>query len=148
MHIYSFNLWNLYSSDVDNFYVAWCKVKCCIMWKLINNDHNSIILNSPSNIHIILEKRFIKCISSALNGNIICQQFYEQWCSGSGAIPPVPIFQGGAPLQFLFLVNFAYILQKLTFTSIITYSYAVICIKSCISYVKCNALYVTEIFSS
>ena len=43
----------------------------------------------------------------------------KQWCSGSGAtgaIAPVPIFQGGAPLQFLvhlFLVNFAYILQKL-----------------------------------
>ena len=44
-----------------------------------------------------------------------------QWCSGSGAtgaIAPVPIFQGGAPLQFLFLlfpVNFAFILQKLSF---------------------------------
>ena len=42
-----------------------------------------------------------------------------QWCSGggaTGAIAPVPIFQGGAPLQFLvhfFLVNYAYILQKL-----------------------------------
>ena len=41
----------------------------------------------------------------------------SQWCSGSaapGAIAPVPILQGGAPLQFLvhlFLVNFAYILQ-------------------------------------
>ena len=46
---------------------------------------------------------------------------YNQWCSGSGAtgaIAPVPFFQGGAPLQFLFLlfhVNFAYILQKLSF---------------------------------
>ena len=45
----------------------------------------------------------------------------EQWCSGggaTGAIAPVPIFQGGALLQFLyhsFLVNFAYILQKLSF---------------------------------
>ena len=43
-----------------------------------------------------------------------------QWYSGggaTGAIAPVPIFQGGAPLQFLvhlFLVNFAYMLQKLT----------------------------------
>ena len=47
--------------------------------------------------------------------------YYIQWCSGggaTGAIAPVPIFQGGAPLQFLvhlFLVNFAYILQKLAF---------------------------------
>ena len=46
---------------------------------------------------------------------------YDQRCSGggaTGAIAPVPIFQGGAPLQFLFhlfLVNFAYILQKLSF---------------------------------
>ena len=45
----------------------------------------------------------------------------NQWCSGSGAtgaIAPVPIFQGGAPLQFLFhlfLVNFDYILQKLAY---------------------------------
>ena len=44
-----------------------------------------------------------------------------QWCSGggaTGAIAPVPIFQGGAPLQFLFhlfLVNSADILQKLSF---------------------------------
>ena len=55
----------------------------------------------------------------------ICQTLLcttcEQWCSGggaTGAIVPVPIFQGGAPLQFLvhfFLVNFAYILQKLAY---------------------------------
>ena len=44
-----------------------------------------------------------------------------QWCSGggaTGAIAPVPLFQGGAPLQFLFhlfLVNFAYIVHKLIF---------------------------------
>ena len=47
-----------------------------------------------------------------------CCSFYGQWCSGSGAIAPVPIFQGGAPLQFLFhlyIVNFAYVLQKLAF---------------------------------
>ena len=43
----------------------------------------------------------------------------RQWCSGggaTGAIAPVPILQGGAPLQFLFdlfLVNFANILQKI-----------------------------------
>ena len=45
----------------------------------------------------------------------------HQWCSGggaTGAIAPIPIFKGGAPLQFLFhliLVNFTYILQKLSF---------------------------------
>ena len=45
----------------------------------------------------------------------------KQWCSGSGAtgaIALVPLFRGGAPLQFLFdlfLVNVACILKKLTF---------------------------------
>ena len=41
-----------------------------------------------------------------------------QWCGGGGAIAPVSIFQGGAPLQFLihvFLGKFAYIRQKLAF---------------------------------
>ena len=37
---------------------------------------------------------------------------------GTGAIAPVPLFQGGAPLQslfHLFLVNFAYILHEVAF---------------------------------
>ena len=44
------------------------------------------------------------------------RELSTQWCSGSGAtgaIAPVPIFHGEAPLQFLvhlFLDNFAYIL--------------------------------------
>ena len=51
----------------------------------------------------------------------LCSWNECQWCSGggaTGAIAPVPIFQGGAPLQFLFhlfLVNFDYILQKLAY---------------------------------
>ena len=51
----------------------------------------------------------------------LCVAGPNQWCSGSGAtgaIAPVPIFQGGAPLQFLlhlFLINFDYILQKLAY---------------------------------
>ena len=46
---------------------------------------------------------------------------FTQWCSGSGAtgaIAPVPFYQGGAPLQFLFhlfLVYVAYIWHKLAF---------------------------------
>ena len=56
------------------------------------------------------KQQYLKKIASKLS--------FKQWCSGggaTGAIAPVPIFQGGAPLQFLihfFLVNFAYILQK------------------------------------
>ena len=47
----------------------------------------------------------LKCITCPSSPSDI------QWCSGggaTGAIAPVPIFQGGAPLQFLFhlfLVN-------------------------------------------
>ena len=40
----------------------------------------------------------------------------ESGSGATGAIAPVPIFQGGAPLQFLFhlfFVNFVYVLQKL-----------------------------------
>ena len=73
MHMYGCELWNLNSSDVQIFYIAWRKVKRRI-WKLPSTTHNSIIHNITSNIHIILEKRFIKFMHSALNGNIVCRQ--------------------------------------------------------------------------
>ena len=73
MHMYDCELWNLISSDVQKFYIAWCKVKRRI-WKLPSTTHNSIIHNITFNIHIILEKRFIKCMHSALNDNIVCRQ--------------------------------------------------------------------------
>ena len=44
------------------------------IWKLLSTTHNSTIHNITSNIQIILEKRFIKFIHSALNGNIVCRQ--------------------------------------------------------------------------
>ena len=47
-----------------------------------------------------------------------CKTSVGSGVGATGAIAPVPVFQGGAPLQFLvhlFLVNFAYILQKLSF---------------------------------
>ena len=49
---------------------------------------------------------------------------HAQWCSGSGAtgaIVPVPLFQGGVAFQFLFhliFFNFAYIWKKLTYSDI------------------------------
>ena len=73
MHMYGCELWNLNSSDVQKFYIAWRKVKRRI-WKLPSTTHNSIIHNITSNIHIILEKRFIKFMHNALNGNIVCRQ--------------------------------------------------------------------------
>ena len=65
-----------------------------------------------------------------------------QWCSASGAtgaIAPVPIFQGGALFQFLFLlflVIFALILQKLKFDLVNYLVICMLCIKSYISYVN------------
>ena len=73
MHMYGCELWNITDSDVGKFYVAWRKVKRRI-WKLPNTAHNRIIHNIASNIHIILEKRLIKFIHSALNGNEMCKQ--------------------------------------------------------------------------
>ena len=55
MHMYCCELWNLNSSDVQNFYIAWRKVNRRI-WKLPSTTDNSIIHNITSNIHIILEK--------------------------------------------------------------------------------------------
>ena len=71
--MYGCELWNLNSSDVQTFYIAWRKVKRRI-WKLPSTTYNSIIHNITSNIHIILEKRFTKFMHSALNGNIVCRQ--------------------------------------------------------------------------
>ena len=64
-----------------------------------------------------LVKIIVIDVSVRMSKAVVC----TQWCSGgraTGAIAPVPVFQGGSPLQFLvhlFLVNFAYILQKLSF---------------------------------
>ena len=72
MHMYGRELWNITDSDVDKVYVAWRKVKRRI-WKLPNTAHNGIIQSIASNIHIFLEKRLIKFIHSALNGNKTCK---------------------------------------------------------------------------
>ena len=71
--MYGCGLWNITDFGLDKFYVAWRKVKRCI-WKLPNTAHNRIIHNIASNIHIILEKRLINIIHSALNGNDMCRQ--------------------------------------------------------------------------
>ena len=54
-------------------FVAWRKVKHRI-WKLPNTAHNMIIHNIAYNMHIVLEKRLIKFIHSALNSNEMCEQ--------------------------------------------------------------------------
>ena len=72
-HMYGCELWNITDSNVGKFYVAWWKVKRRLC-KLPNTAHNSIIHSIASNIHIILEKRLIKFIHSALNGNEMCKK--------------------------------------------------------------------------
>ena len=42
MHMYGCELWNLNSSDVQRFFIAWRKAKRRI-WKLPSTTHNSII---------------------------------------------------------------------------------------------------------
>ena len=76
------------------------------------------------------------CRSVRLQVKIFCPT-----CSGvvTGAIAPVPIFQGGAPLQFLFLlflVIFALILQKLKLDLVNYLVTCMLCIKSCTSHVN------------
>ena len=85
-----------------------------------------------SKIHFRKNLIFVKNYFDVLSS--IATSSCKQWCSGggaTGAIVPVPLFQGGATLQFLFylfLVNFAYIVQKLIFDLIyIGKLYLVIC---------------------
>ena len=81
-----------------------------------------------------------------LPNNFVHSRVFAITSGATGAIAPVPIFQGGAPLQFLFLlflVIFALILQKLELDLVNYLVRCMLCIKSCISYV--NVCMVTSI---
>ena len=83
--------------------------------------------------------RFLTVFWVLLN-NFVHSRVFAITSGATGAIAPVPIFQGGAPLQFLFLlflVIFALILQKLKLDLV---NYLVICM---LSYV--NVCMVTSI---
>ena len=81
-----------------------------------------------------------------LPNNFVHSRVFAITSGATGAIAPVPIFQGGAPLQFLFLlflVIFALILQKLKLDLVNYLVICMLCIKLCISYV--NVCMVTSI---
>ena len=66
MHMYGSELWNLNCKYVDEFRVAWRKIKRRI-WRLPNRAHNAIVQNLSYNIVDQLETRIIKCIHMCLN---------------------------------------------------------------------------------
>ena len=66
MHMYGSELWNLNWRYVDEFKVAWRKVKRRI-WRLPNNTHNVIIQNLTYNIDDQLDVRMAKFIHMCLN---------------------------------------------------------------------------------
>ena len=73
MHMYGSELWNLNCRYVDEFKVAWRKVKRQI-WRLPSNTHNVIIQNLTYNIDDQLDARMAKFIHMCLNhDNTVCR---------------------------------------------------------------------------
>ena len=73
MHMYGSKLWNLNCSYVDDFKVAWRKVKRRI-WKLPCNTHNAIVKNLTYNIDDQLDVRIAKFTHMCLNHqNDVCR---------------------------------------------------------------------------
>ena len=73
MHMYGSELWNLNCKYVDEFRVAWRKIKRRI-WRLPNRAHNAIVQNLSYNIDDQLETRMIKFIHMCLNqDNDVCR---------------------------------------------------------------------------
>ena len=69
--MYGCELWNLSYDPVENFKIAWRKVKRRI-WNIPPQSHNTIVHNLGSDIDILLDKRMLKFIHNALNRNKIC----------------------------------------------------------------------------
>jgi len=73
MHMYGCELWNLNGKYIDNFRVAWRKVKRRI-WKLPSTSHNLIIHDLTNDIDVLLEKRLLKFVHACLNHtNTVCK---------------------------------------------------------------------------
>ena len=73
MHMYGSELWNLNCSYVDDFKVAWRKVKRRI-WKLPCNTHNAVVKNLTYNIDDQLDVRIAKFTHMCLNHqNDVCR---------------------------------------------------------------------------
>ena len=84
MYMYGSELWNLNCNYVDEFRVAWRKIKRRI-WRLSNRAHNAIVQNLSYNIDDQLETRMIKFIHMCLNhDNEVCRSIsYKLSCKNS-----------------------------------------------------------------
>ena len=73
MHMYGSEQWNLNCRYVDEFKVAWRKVKRRI-WRLPSNRHNVVIHNLTYNIDDQLDAGMAKFIHMCLNhDNDVCR---------------------------------------------------------------------------
>ena len=74
MHMYGCELWELGSTYINKFKVAWRQVKRRI-WRLPTTSHNYIIHNLSNNIDLMLESRIMKFTHTLLNHcNTVCKQ--------------------------------------------------------------------------
>ena len=66
MHMYGCELWDLSCKYIDEFKVAWRKIKRRV-WRLPAQAHNTIVHNLTCNVDYQLENRMSKFIQVCLN---------------------------------------------------------------------------------
>ena len=66
MHMYGCELWNLNEKDINQFKVAWRKIKRRI-WKIPPRTHNNLVCNITNNIDAIIDKRLVRFIYNSIN---------------------------------------------------------------------------------
>ena len=66
MHMYGCELWNLNEKDVNQFKVAWRKIKRRI-WKILPRTHNNLVCNITNNIDAMIDKRMVKFIYNSIS---------------------------------------------------------------------------------
>ena len=76
MHMYGCELWNLSSSYIDKYIIAWRKIKRRI-WKIPINSHKHIVHNLSSDCKYLIEKRILKFIHNGLNSNSVCENLLQ-----------------------------------------------------------------------
>ena len=59
-------LWNLNEIDVNQFKVAWRKIKRRI-WKIPPRTHNNLVCNITNNIDSVIDKRMVRFINNSIN---------------------------------------------------------------------------------
>ena len=66
MHMYGCELWNLNEKDVNQFKVAWRKIKRRI-WKIPPRTHNNLVCNITNNIDAMIDKRMVRFIYNSIS---------------------------------------------------------------------------------